>query len=611
MLNDVRLTRRRVLALGSAVAATALLAACGEADEDSGGNDADGGNGGDGGSGGQGQGADPTATPQPQPTSVFPTDGEEAVVKIEYEGGLMAVEDIVRRSAINSLHRDGRLFYSGPIPEIFPQPAAPNLLVTTLSATGMEAVGQKIIETGLFEDGDRIFASVNTLVADAPYTVFKVRLAGQELVRVSVYALDFDADASGMPEEEIEARRKLRDLFNYITSAPTGFPTDHIEQAERSYTPERLQLVTYPWDEVGYDFEVPPQTLAWPLTTSPLTIGEPFNLPSHDARSAVIEGADLAAMLAALAEANVLTRWEHGDEAAYLINRPLLPGEEPFESQFEPDGGDQTGGEISHPTGEDELVLRYIISGGFVPMEYHVTNMPVASLYGGGRMFTQGAQIMIYPPPALPPLNVEILTPEGIQMILQEADGAGLLQGKQEWTELSQSLTDAGTGYLTIHANGEVHQISVYAPGMGAMDDLGDMISPEEVEFRERFEAFVGKLTTLGEWLPEEVFLPVPAEYPADRLQIVSQPADVRNSPDDVQPNELDWPLATPLAETGEPYSTLEMARCFVLEGQDFADVMSLMSEATTITRWISNGEAYILLVRPLLPGEEGCQEPL
>jgi hypothetical protein len=590
--------------MGSAVAATALLAACGDADVDPG-DDGD-----SGGDGGQGQGGDPTATPQAEPTSVFPADGGETVVRIEYEGGFLAPEDLVRRTPLASLHTDGRLFYSGPIPEIFPQPAAPNLLVTTLSELGMDAVGARILETGLFEDGDRTYASINTLVADAAYTVFTVRLAGQEPVRVTVYALEFDGEPSGLPEEEVDARQKLRELLSYITGAPTGFPTDHIEADEQRYTPERLQLVTYPWDEVAYDFEVEPQDLEWPLSTSPLSIGEPFNLPGHDARSAVIDGADLTAMLAALTEANVLTRWEHGEDEAYLINRPLLPGEEPYGSPFEPDGDGQTGGEIDHPSGDDELVLRYIISGGFVPMEYHVTNMPIAALYGGGRMFTQGVQIMIYPPPALPALNLELLTPEGIQLVLQEADAAGLLQGEQDWTELSNFVTDAGTGFLTINANGELHEIAVYAPGLTGLDDMGDMVSPEELEFRERFDAFVGKLSALSEWLPEDVFLPVPAEYPVDRLQIVSQPAGVSTAPEDVQPNELDWPLEAPLAETGEPYSMLEMARCFVLEGDEFAQVMAMMPDATTITRWISGDEAFIFFIRPLLPGEEGCQEP-
>jgi hypothetical protein len=289
-----------------------------------------------------------------------------------------------------------------------------------------------------------------------------------------------------------------------------------------------------------------------------------------------------------------------------MINRALLPGEEACVSPFH-DGGNPKP-VIEYPEGADELVLRYELTGGFVPLEYLVTEMPITSIYGDGRVFSQGPQIMIYPPPALPPVNLERLTPEGVGMVLQEAQAAGLLEGEQTWDEAAGFVADAGTGVLTINADGETHVVSVYAPGMS---DIADMLSDEELDFRRRFDAFVGKLTALGEWLTPDVFTDVEADIPYDRLQIVSQPADVLPAPTDVQPNELDWPLATSLAELGEPHALIEMGRCFVLEGQEFADVMSVMSEATTLTRWNSAGEQYVLYVRPLLPDEEGCQDPL
>ncbi|CAN5831739.1 hypothetical protein BH23CHL2_BH23CHL2_10900 [soil metagenome] len=600
MLNDLKLSRRRVLAVGSAFAATAVLAACGEADEDPTGN------------GGAGQ-DDPTATPNPDPTAtpspapIFATEGEQAVLSVEYEGGFLMAEDIVRRPPLVSLFNDGNLIYPGPIPEIFPQPAAPNLLVTKLSEAGVDLIGKKVLGTGLFEAGDRDLDGSNVLIADAAHTVFTVRLAGQDPVRVSVYALDFDADESVMTEEEIENRRKLRDLLNFVTSAPTGFPTDHIAAAEAHYEPERLEIITYPWSEAGYDFEMEPQVKEWPLDETPSELGEQYPFPGHNARCAVLEGDELDTMLEALQDANILTRWERLEESIFMINRPLLPGEEGCQSPFDSGEGPQTGDEIEHPTGEDELVLRYDLTGGFVPLEWLVTHMPLASLYGDGRMISEGLQIAIYPPPALPPLVVDKLAAEGVQMILNEADAAGLLQGEQTWDELANFVADAHTGVLTINAGGEMHRVSVYAPGMS---DLGDMLSDEEIAFRSQFDAFVGKLTNLQGWLPEHVFEDALDEYPADRLQLISQPADVRPA-EEVTPNEIDWPLDAPLSELGEPFSLLEMARCFVLEGQEFADVMSLMHEATTITRWVSEDEEYILHVRPLLADEEGCQDPL
>ncbi len=591
VLTEIKLNRRRLLAVGTTtvagVALSALLGACGDAE--------------DSGSGGAGS----TATPEASPTPVFSAEGEAAVIQIEHDGGLLMPEDIVRRTPLVSLFNNKQMIYPGPIPEIYPQPAAPNLLVTELSSKGMDAIGRKVLETGLFQDGDQSFDSMT--VSDAPSSVFTVRLAGQEPVQVSVYALEFDENESDLPEEEVAARKALRELMDYIVSAPTTFPVDHIAVAETAYVPKRLEIITFPWDEISYAFEIEPEPTDWPLDAAPSTIGEPYALPGRDARCAVLEGAELTTMLEALSGANILTPWEHLQETAYLINRPLLPGEPACVSPFEPGDDPQSGDGIEHPTDEDDVVLRYELTGGFVPIEYLVTSMPLASLYGDGRMFTEGPQIAVFPPPALPSLNVEQLTPEGIQLVLEEAEAAGLLEGKQEWDELTNYVADAGTGFLTIRANSQTHVVSVYAPGMR---DIGDQVSDEEIAFRAKFDAFTGKLNALSNWLPAEVFLDVEDEYPADRLQIVSQPGDVNPIPD-VEADEIDWPLATPLSEMGEPYSMLEMARCFVLEDQEFADVMSLLSDATTLTRWSSDGQQFILHIRPLLPDEAGCEDPL
>ncbi|MEZ4568904.1 MAG: hypothetical protein R2849_00935 [Thermomicrobiales bacterium] len=84
MLNDVKLSRRRVLAVGSAFAATAILAACGEADDDPAGN-------------GGASSDDPTATPGPQPAATpgsqasLPPKAARPVIKVAYEGGFLAV----------------------------------------------------------------------------------------------------------------------------------------------------------------------------------------------------------------------------------------------------------------------------------------------------------------------------------------------------------------------------------------------------------------------------------------------------------------------------------------------------------------------------------------
>lgn len=584
--------------MGSAFAATAVLAACGAADEPGGAQDGD-------------ATATPSPTPEPEPTATpaeqaiqYPADDDVAVVRVEHEGGFLMPEAVVGRLPIAVLYGTGDLIMPGPMIEIFPPPALPNLQATTLNAEGIQEILQKADEAGLL-DGDQDFTRPNG-VTDAPTTVFTVTAGGQTSV-TRVYALGINDDDEDMPKDVREARQKFSTFLEHFTSAPTTLPESAIAEPEHPYEIERLQIVVYPYDSAA-DYEVDPGELGWPLKTPPTEIGEPFDFPQHaEARCAVLEGDPLATMLAALENGNSLTRWVAGDGAYFIVNRPLLPGEEGCHHEPGDPGSGSGSAEIEHSTAADEAIIRYEIVGGFVPMEFHATAMPQVALYGDGMMMTRGAQTAIFPGPALPALEFSYLSEQGIQAILAEAKGAGLLEGDQTWRELANSLTDAGTGVLTINADGETSVIRVYAPGFS---DLGDMLSEEEIAFRETFDAFTAKLQSPTTWLPEDAFVDHDDEYPLDRIQIISQPAELAPVSDpNIDPGHMDWPLTTPLSELGDP-AYMEESRCFVIAGEDYAQVMPLLRDATSITRWDSAGASFVLYPRPLLPDEEGCIDP-
>src|SRR3954465_9238538 len=80
----------------------------------------------------------------------------------------------------------------------------------------------------------------------------------------------------------------------------------------------------------------------------------------------------------------------------------------------------------SYPHAADALVLRIDTSGGFVAPQQTLQQMPSFSLYGDGRAITRGAQIEIYPAPALPSLVVNAVTPAGVQALVADALAAGL-----------------------------------------------------------------------------------------------------------------------------------------------------------------------------------------
>src|SRR4029453_7915808 len=121
-------------------------------------------------------------------------------------------------------------------------------------------------------------------------------------------------------------------------------------------------------------------------------------------------------------------------------------------------------GGIDHPTGAADLVLRMDVGGGFVAPTYELRRIPTWSLFGDGRIITEGPQIEIYPGPALPSVQVQTVTEEGIQAILKAAEAAGLLGPNRTYGQ--DCVADAPTTTFTVYADGTKHVVSAYALGM-------------------------------------------------------------------------------------------------------------------------------------------------
>ena len=263
--------------------------------------------------------------------------------------------------------------------------------------------------------------------------------------------------------------------------------------------------------------------------------------------------------------------------------------------------GTGDGGGITYHTGATDLVLRIEQGGGFVPIDWNLTNMPMVSLFGDGLVVMPGAQIEIYPGPALPALSQMRLTPDAIQLLLQKALDVGL-DVDRDYTDLgSVGIADASTTTFTLTIDGQVHTTRVYALGM--LDTAPDGMSPDEFQARQDLLAFQNEAMDLS-WLPqgsvsdESMFEPT-----ALRVFV----GDYR--PDDalVEP-PIDWPLTPGLSTFGDPVQNGRQGmRCGAVTGDDAAVLMPLVKQANQLTPWVSDGARYGLLLRPLLPDETGC----
>lgn len=260
--------------------------------------------------------------------------------------------------------------------------------------------------------------------------------------------------------------------------------------------------------------------------------------------------------------------------------------------------GASGGGDIEHPTGADRLVLRMDTAGGLVPPSYYLRQIPAWSLYGDGRLVTQGPQIEIYPPPALPNLLVTQISEDGVQAILRAARDAGLMGPDADYPY--RCITDAPTTTFTLVAEGETHVISAYALGENQGPCAG-----ADTQARNELAAFQAELTDLRRWLPQGSLGPDrPFRY--SELRVYVQPYTGTGDPDLTEPPKA-WPLRTPLAKFGEASKDLPDTRCGVVSGTDLTTLLAEVQASNQLTPWTSEGAEYLLTFRPLLPDEHGC----
>ena len=261
-------------------------------------------------------------------------------------------------------------------------------------------------------------------------------------------------------------------------------------------------------------------------------------------------------------------------------------------------GSGATGVGIAHPTGAVELVLRVEYRGGFVPYEFTLSSMPAWSLFGDGTLITQGPQIEIYPPPALPSLVRTPITEDAVQAILGAAQEAGLMDGDKDYGD--QCIADAATTVFTTNANGTTSVVSAYALDV---EPAGSCGGKDETKARTALAEFQADLGDLNSWLPRGS---VGKETPFDATEMRVYVLPYQGDPEPPQ-HAMDWPLETPLSAFGDPLADAPQTRCGVITGDEFEQVHDAARSANQLTPWLSDGTEFRLILRPLLPDDHSC----
>ena len=259
-----------------------------------------------------------------------------------------------------------------------------------------------------------------------------------------------------------------------------------------------------------------------------------------------------------------------------------------------PGAADQAGARTNYRP--DEVVLRIEHLGGFVPAQTIATRLPIVTIYGDGRVITEGPTILIYPGPALPNILERRIGAADLSKLVDLAVAAGVGAQVDYGTP---GFPDLPETRFTVATTDGVRTSTVYAL------DIDEGLTAEQVAARQKLRDLQAALTDLPATLGAEAAGEERPYEPVALAAVTSPYVSPEEGPDLAQP-ELAWPGP---ALPGEPLGSLPDLRCVTVTGDDLAAVLEAAAGANTLTPWVWEGERWFVAFRPLLPDESTCAD--
>jgi hypothetical protein len=267
------------------------------------------------------------------------------------------------------------------------------------------------------------------------------------------------------------------------------------------------------------------------------------------------------------------------------------------------------------PAASDRLVLQVRHVGGFLPPGVAAASLPVVSIYGDGRVITQGPVPAIYPGFALPNVQVRRISTADVGRLVDRALAAGV----RETTDLGRpGVMDAATTRITVATDSGTYVRDAYAlaeargdtrtgGGIGRPTGVAvNVLSPEQQAARAKLLDLVNALTDLEGTLGAGAVGPSAPYAPVAVAAVVRPWASVSRPQDPPQP-ERPWPGP---ALPGEPLAAGVGVTCVSASGGAATAVLTAARQANALTPWASaDGRTWSVAFRPLLPHESGCAD--
>jgi hypothetical protein len=216
--------------------------------------------------------------------------------------------------------------------------------------------------------------------------------------------------------------------------------------------------------------------------------------------------------------------------------------------------------------------------------------LPAVTIAGGSYIDGRVAIPMIYPGPLYVGPSARPISAAGIAAIVAEARTDGLLGDKSDFS--AGSAPGSILGHIQLVVDGVTHDLA--GPMPADASTAGDPGTPAA------FSAFWNRVGSIDTWLAADLGKSQPYA-PASLAVLLVPPSDATSG---ITPNEVPWPLASPLGAFGQPFGG-SAYRCATVSGSDLAKLLPAVQAANALTRFSdSAGTKTSLQVRVLVPGE-------
>jgi hypothetical protein len=243
------------------------------------------------------------------------------------------------------------------------------------------------------------------------------------------------------------------------------------------------------------------------------------------------------------------------------------------------------GEQVEAPLGPDDVLLRIESGvGGFRTFQGNFAALPQLLVVGDGRVFTQGPVLTIYPGPFLPNIQVGKMDSETMRSLLLDAQQSGLTGDIPNYAKSAPNVTDVGSTIVTITAHQKKYVHEAFALGMEQAN-----AAPERAALKKFVDSALAKVDGAAT-----------TSYTPESYLLASQAVDLSNqtpAAGDPAPRLVAWP-----ADLGVKLLDLKCVQI------DAAKVQPLFEAADQLTYFTQEGATYVLAVRPMFPGQQGCE---